>query len=259
MTSGAKGSLERGVVISGGGAGIGRATAMRCAELGAPVAILDRDEARAQATAREIGGIGLRCDVSDEDDVARAFTAVIADMGSLGGLVTCAGVDASALSHELDRRRWEQVISVNLLGTHLCTQAALRHLIDVGSPGSIVCVSSPAAFVAIPGGGTAYSASKGGVSALVRTLAVDYAPRGIRVNAIVPGATETELMWANVEPGAVPQMRETIESEVPLGRLARPVEVAAAAVWLLGDDASYVTGSHLVCDGGVLARSSVST
>lgn len=251
--------LERGVVVTGGAAGIGRATAARCAALGAPVAILDRDGDRAQAAAAEIGAVGVRCDVSDEEEVRQAFATAIAQIGPLGGLVTCAGVDAAGLSHELDRARWERVISVNLLGTHLCAQAALRHLVETGAPGSIVCVSSPAAFVAIPGGGTAYSASKGGVSALVRTLAVDYAARGIRVNALVPGSTETELMWANVEPADVPRTRATIEAEVPLGRLARPEEVAAAAAWLLGDDASYVTGSHLVCDGGVLARASVST
>ena len=104
----------------------------------------------------------------------------------------------------------------------------------------------------------AYSAAKAGVSALVRCLAVDYARYGIRVNAIVPGATETALMWDNVPHEDVAGMRETIHGEVPLGRQGDPQEPARAAVWLLSDEASYVTGSHLVCDGGILAKLSIS-
>jgi NAD(P)-dependent dehydrogenase (short-subunit alcohol dehydrogenase family) len=108
------------------------------------------------------------------------------------------------------------------------------------------------------GAAGAYSASKGGISALVRCMAVDYAKYGIRVNAVVPGATETRLMWANVEPSAMPEMRRRICEEVPLGRLASPEEPARAVVWLLSDESSYVTGSHLVCDGGILAKACIS-
>jgi len=124
--------------------------------------------------------------------------------------------------------------------------------------GSIVCVSSPLAVVATPGGSGAYSASKGGVSALVRSLAVDYARRGIRVNALLPGPTETDLMWATVSAEEIDSTRELVAGEVPLGRLATPEEVARAAIWLLSDEASYVTGAQLPCDGGVLAKASIS-
>jgi NAD(P)-dependent dehydrogenase (short-subunit alcohol dehydrogenase family) len=92
----------------------------------------------------------------------------------------------------------------------------------------------------------------------VRSLAVQYAAYGIRINGVLPGPTETPLMWSDTEPEAIPGLRELVRSEVPLGRLAEPDEIAAAAVWLLSDDASYVTGSHVTCDGGVLARSSLS-
>jgi NAD(P)-dependent dehydrogenase (short-subunit alcohol dehydrogenase family) len=150
------------------------------------------------------------------------------------------------------------VLATNLDGTFLCLQQALRQMMDRGR-GSIVCCSSPASFVAFAGDGAgAYSASKGGVSALVRTAAVDYARYGIRVNALVPGSTETPLMWANVAEAEQPAMRGVLAREIPLGRLAEPAEPAKAALWLLSDDAAYMTGAHLVIDGGTLAKGSVS-
>jgi NAD(P)-dependent dehydrogenase (short-subunit alcohol dehydrogenase family) len=123
--------------------------------------------------------------------------------------------------------------------------------------GAIVCISSPFALAAT-GGVAAYSASKAGVCALVRSLAIDYAPMGIRVNALLPGPAETELMWANVPASQVDATRQTVCREVPLGRLADPVEIARAALWLLSDAASYVTGAQLACDGGLLARAAIS-
>jgi NAD(P)-dependent dehydrogenase (short-subunit alcohol dehydrogenase family) len=141
----------------------------------------------------------------------------------------------------------------------LTCKHALRAMLGAGRGGSIVCTSSPAASVALAAGGTgAYSASKGGVSALVRCLAIDYAGHGVRVNAVVPGATETPLMWVNVPEDEREQMREQINDEVPLGRLADPAEIGQAVVWLLSDASTYVTGSHLVCDGGILAKGSIS-
>jgi NAD(P)-dependent dehydrogenase (short-subunit alcohol dehydrogenase family) len=147
---------------------------------------------------------------------------------------------------------------VNLRGTFLTCRAVIGRLVSRGEPGALVCVSSISAFVGVPGGTAAYSASKGGVTALVRSLAVEYAPQGIRVNAIAPGATETPLMWANVRDEEMEAMRRTVCGEIPLGRLAEPSEQARAALWLLSDEASYMTGSHLVLDGGVMARSSLS-
>ena len=241
------------VVVTGGGAGIGAAVARLGAEQGAQVAVLDLEIGAADAAL-----LAIRCDVGREGDVRAAFGEVRKRLGGLDGLVCCAGVDVGGLAHELSTQAWERVLRTNLLGVHLACREALRLLLAEARGGSIVCVSSPLAFVGVPGGTSAYSASKGGVSALVRTLAVDYAAHRVRVNALVPGPTDTALMWANVPAGDVDRLREVIGREVPLGRLAAPEEPARAALWLLSDEASYVTGSHLFCDGGVTAKASIS-
>jgi len=251
--------------VTGGGAGIGRAVALRCAARGDRVAVLDIDGGAARETAREAltagadAALGVECDVSREDRVAAAFEEAMAALGPLYGAFANAGMDAGGFLHELPFETWKRVLETNLTGIYLTCKYALQNLLKAGTPGSIVCTSSPAASVAFAAGAAgAYSASKGGVSALVRCMAVDYARYGIRVNAVVPGATETKLMWANVAPADMPEMRRRICEEVPLGRLASPDEPARAVAWLLSDESSYVTGSHLVCDGGILAKASIS-
>ena len=180
-------------------------------------------------------------------------------MGPIYGAFANAGLDTGGFLHELPFETWKRVLDTNLTGIYLTCKYALRQILKAGTPGSIVCTSSPAATVGFAAGGAgAYSASKGGISALVRCMAVDYARHGIRVNAVVPGATETRLMWANVAPADMPEMRRRVCEEVPLGRLASPDEPARAVVWLLSDESSYVTGSHLVCDGGILAKACIS-
>lgn len=255
---------DRAILVTGAGSGIGRATAVLAAARGARIVLLDIDDRAGQDAAAEISGAGgealaVRCDVSDEQSVAEAFGG-LADRGEVpAGLVTAAGVDLGGFAHELPAERWHRVLSVNLTGAFLVCRAWLAALLASGREGAAVLVSSPAAFTAFAaGGGTAYAASKGGVAALTRSLAVDYARRGIRVNAIVPGPTETPLMWAGVGERDREAARAQVAAEVPLGRLADPAEPARAALWLLSDEASYVTGCHLVCDGGVLAKSSVS-
>lgn len=255
----------RTIAITGGGAGIGRAVVMQCAARGDRVAVLDIDgpAARNAAAAALAAGAGaalaVECDVSREESVARAFEEIATGLGPLYGAFANAGMDAGGFLHELPFETWRRVLDTNLTGIYLTCKYALRQILKAGTPGSIVCTSSPAASVAFAAGAAgAYSASKGGISALVRCMAVDYAKYAIRVNAVVPGATETRLMWANVEPSAMPAMRRRICEEVPLGRLASPDEPARAVVWLLSDESSYVTGSHLVCDGGILAKASIS-
>jgi NAD(P)-dependent dehydrogenase (short-subunit alcohol dehydrogenase family) len=255
------------IVIVGGGSGIGRAAALLCGERGAQVAVVDRRSEAAEAVADEIrsaGGIGRAylCDISDDASVSRTFDAIGQEIGPVDGLFTAAAVDLGGFAHEMTTEHWNQVIAVNLNGTFFCCREAIRSMIESGRGGSIVTCSSPASFVAFSAGAnSAYAASKGAVSSLTRTLAVDYARRGIRVNAIVPGATETPLFWmaaGDVDAETKSELRGLIAGEVPLGRLEEPKESALAAVWLLGDESSYVTGSHLVCDGGVLAKASVS-
>src|SRR5262249_46806845 len=158
------------------------------------------------------------------------------EMGVPYGLFTSAAVDLGGLVDELPAATWGQVIETNLNGTFLACKHAIRKMRQADVPGSIVCASSPTGVVSLAGGGAgAYSATKGGIPALMRCMAVDYARYGIRVNAIVPGATETRLMWNNVPPEDIPRMRGVLAKEIPLGRLAQPEEPARAVAWLLSD------------------------
>lgn len=227
--------------------------------------MLDIDGESAERSAREAlkqgapSAIGIRCDVADETDAEAAVARTASEFGTPYGVLANAGIDRAGLVHELSFDHWQQLVSVNLTGIFLTCKYSLLAMIEGGQGGSIVCTSSPASFVAFAAGGaSAYSASKGGVSALVRCMALDYAKYGIRVNAIVPGPTHTKLMWVNVPEEDRPAMQKVIESEVPLGRMADPEEIARCAIWLMSDESSYVTGSHLVCDGGVLAKASIS-
>lgn len=255
---------DRVIVITGAASGIGLATALLCAEQGARVALLDVDAtgvAEAAAAIVDTGGraTAFACDVSDERAVVEAFAAVRDELGTPRGLVAAAGIDLGGFAHDLPAERWQKVLNVNLNGSFYASKELLKGLLATGESGAIVLCSSPAAFVGFAAGAnTAYAASKGGITALTRTLAVDYARRGVRVNAIVPGPTETSLMWMAVPESDRVAMRAVIEAEVPIGRIADPSEPARAALWLLSDDSSYVVGSHLVCDGGVLAKASVS-
>ena len=255
--------LSGAVLVTGGASGIGRAAALACARRGAKVAVLDIDGNAASRVANELrercgcDAVGVPCDVRDEASVVGAVASAANTLGPLRGLVASAGIDRGGMAHELPLDRWLDVLGTNLTGTFLACKHTLIHLLAQGAGGSIVCVSSPWAEVSVPGGVSAYCASKGGVAALVRSLGLDYARHSIRVNAVVPGPTDTRLMWANVKPTEVPAIRGRIEQQLVFGRLAEADEIAAGIVWLLSDEASYVTGSQLVIDGGLLARGSI--
>jgi NAD(P)-dependent dehydrogenase (short-subunit alcohol dehydrogenase family) len=258
-------ATNRLIVITGGGSGIGRATAVLCARRGDRVAILDSDAERAReaaAGARDAGAtgaIGLSCDVSDEAQVARSLALIHAQFGAPYGIFANAGIDVGGLIHEMSLERWQRILDTNLTGIFLTCKHGLQQMLAAQTAGSIVCTSSPASFVAFAAGGSgAYSATKGAISALVRCMAIDYAKFGIRVNALTPGATETGLMWNNVAADQVEAMRAQLCREIPLGRLAEAEDPARVAAWLLSDESAYMTGSHVVCDGGILAKSSIS-
>lgn len=253
------------LVVTGGASGIGRAVVHLAAARGWRVAVLDRDRTAIPVVVEEALAFGadrvfgVECDVTSESSIAEAFAAAQESLGPLSGLFASAGIERSGFAHDTSLETWRQVLDTNLTGTFLACREALRGLIASPRRASLVLCSSPASYVAYAAGAaSSYSASKGGVSALARTLAVDYAKYGVRVNAVVPGATDTPLMWANSEPGERDRLRELIGSEVPLGRLADPEEPAEAVLWLLSDQSRYVTGSHLVVDGGILAKASIS-
>jgi NAD(P)-dependent dehydrogenase (short-subunit alcohol dehydrogenase family) len=254
----------RTIVITGAGSGIGRGTALACAKRGDRVALLDLRQTTAEETAnacRQLGAeaLSIGCDVSKEDEVKDAFEQSSAHFGPAWGVFANAGIDEGGFIHELPKVAWDRIIGINLTGVFLTCKFGLQQMLKSGAGGCIVCTSSPCGSVALPVGGVgAYSASKAGISALVRCLAVDYARYGIRVNAVVPGATETGLMWNNVSPAGIAEMRAQLDREIPLGRLGQPSDVAKAVLWLLSDESPYTTGSQVVCDGGVLAKSSIS-
>ncbi len=256
---------SRAIFITGGGGGIGRALALLCARRGDRIAVLDKNAEGSKLVAAEAlaagahDAVGLSCDVTDEVQMEAAFSEAQRQLGAPYGIFANAGIDVGGSIHEMPMESWRRILDTNLTGVFLACKHGLRQMLAAGIQGSIVCTSSPCAFVALAAGGAgAYSATKGGISALVRCMAIDYARFGIRVNAIAPGATETGMTWNNVPPDDVARMRKQLEQEIPLGRLAQPQDPAKAALWLLSDESSYVTGSHLVCDGGILAKSSIS-
>ena len=253
--------MSRLIVITGGGGGIGRATALLCAKRGDRVAILDKNrEAAEQAAnaARAAGAataLGLACDVTDEAQVADAYDQI----GPPWGIFANAGIDIGGLIHEMPLEQWKRTLDTNLTGIFLTCKHGLQSMLAANIQGSLVCTSSPAGFIAMAAGGSgAYSATKGAISSLVRCMAIDYAEFGIRVNAIVPGATETGMMWSNVPPAEIEDMRAQLCREIPLGRLAQAEDPARVVAWLLSDESAYMTGSHIVCDGGILAKGSIS-
>jgi NAD(P)-dependent dehydrogenase (short-subunit alcohol dehydrogenase family) len=258
--------VTRVLAVTGAAGGIGRAVVLAAAREGWSVAALDIDLRGALRVADEAraagahGALGIECDVTLEASVREALRLTHREFGGLDSVLANAGVERNASLTELTLESWEAVLAVNLTGAFLTCKHAARIMTEHSIPGSIVCVSSPSAFVGFAGGSNAaYGSSKGGVSAFVRAAALDSAPNGIRVNAIVPGATDTPLLYVGLDgverEQRVAEIARDARDQIPLGRLAEPFEVANAALWLLGADSSYVTGSNLVCDGGLLAKS----
>ena len=243
-------------VITGAGSGIGRVAASLFAAEGARVVVADVAADQADAAVAEIvdaGGsaLSVTVDVSDEAQVAAMVAAAVGAYGGLHVLLNNAGIFPDDDGGILDTppETWQRVMEVNLKGVWLGCRAAVPAMLDSGG-GSIVNVAS---FVALIGAATAqmaYTASKGGVLAMTRELAVEYARKGIRANSICPGPIETPLL---AELLSDPQRRQRRLVHIPIGRFGRPEEIARAALFLASDEASFVTGSALVVDGGITA------
>jgi NAD(P)-dependent dehydrogenase (short-subunit alcohol dehydrogenase family) len=246
---------DRGALVTGGATGIGRATALELALAGAKVAIVDVDDVRAKETVEEIrrgGGTALSvcADVSDPTAIDAAVTSAADAFGAIYCAVNAAAVTVTDHRHptaEVEIDVFDRIIAVDLRGTFLSMKYELRHMVAQGE-GSIVNISSGSGLVASKFN-PSYIAAKHGVIGLTKAAALDHADDGVRVNVVAPGVTRTPMI-ADVPA----EYMATIESGIPLGRVAEPTEIAQAIVWLCSPLSSYATGSTLVIDGGYVAQ-----
>ena len=230
--------------VTGGGSGLGAATARRFAAEGGSVAVADLDGDAASAVAEELpSAVAIACDVSDETSVVAAVTAAHERLGRLDCVFNSAGFVRFTPIEELSLEEWNRMLAVHLTGTFLVCRAALPVLRESGG-GAIVNMASASALLARPNLG-AYAAAKGGVISFSRQLALDAHDYGVRVNVIAPGSVQTPLLTGVYDSGSVPHAIQP--------RVAAPEEIAATVCFLLSDDASFVTAALVVADGGATA------
>ena len=255
-----RGLRGKNILVTGGTSGIGQAIAVRFAEYGANVAInyLRRPgeaadtEDQVRTCARRVEQEGVRDvlvqgDVSSEDDVVSMVSHAASELEGLDVLINNAGIQISRPSEQLSSADFDKVLAVNLRGAFLCAREAIRHFIGAEKAGVIINVSSVHQLIPKPDY-LGYSVSKGGMQNLTRTLALEYAGRGIRVNGIGPGATITPINQAWIED---PVKKEQVESHIPMARAGTADEMGGVACFLASDDAAYITGQTIFVDGGL--------
>ncbi|MEX0269641.1 glucose 1-dehydrogenase [Leptolyngbyaceae cyanobacterium UHCC 1019] len=256
-----KGLAGKTALITGASSGIGQAIAIRLAQEGCNIVINYRkgaEEAKEterlamQKAPRSEDGSGVKTlliqgDVSKEEDILNMVNKTIEMFGSLDILVNNAGIQKECPSHEVTAQAFDQVLSVNLRGAFLCARELIKHCLDRDRPGIIINVSSVHEIIPRPLYAS-YTISKGGMENLTKTLALEYAARGIRVNAIAPGATITPINQDWIDN---PEKKAVVESHIPLARAGTVEEVAAGVAFLASDEAAYITGQTLFIDGGL--------
>jgi len=255
-----RGLKGKNVLVTGGTSGIGQAIAVRFAEYGANVAInylrqpeeAEDTEEKVHACVASVRQMGVRDvlvqgDVSKEEDVVRMFEDTIDQLGGLDILVNNAGIQISRPSHELSAADFDKVIAVNLRGAFLCAREAIKRFLEAGNRGVILNISSVHQAIPKPNY-LGYSASKGGMMNLTRSLALEYAAEGIRINSIGPGATITPINRAWVDD---PVKSEMVTAHIPMRRAGTADEMAGVTCFLASDDAAYITGQTLFVDGGL--------
>ena len=242
---------DRNILVTGAGSGIGKSTALMLARHDASVIVVDRNQEAVDQTVVELKEIRARtlsivADISDPDAVEQMYATTMEHFETLDGIVHCAGIGIERTILETTLEEWNQIISINLTGTFLCAQGAAK-IMAQQRYGRIVLMGS-AAGERGGTGRTAYGASKGGVSAITRVMSVELAELGVTVNALAPGAIETELVTRMHDA----ETREAYCSRIPMNRYGMPEEVAMAAIFLVSEEAGYLSGVIMPIDGGFM-------
>jgi NAD(P)-dependent dehydrogenase (short-subunit alcohol dehydrogenase family) len=244
----------RKALVTGAGRGIGKVLALALAEAGCDVAVLELDINTAEATASEIRrkgrkSIAVPVDVSLKESVDKAFAGAVGELGGLDICINNAGIAIHKPAEEMPEEDWNKIIDINLKGVFLCSQAAAKIMIPQ-KRGSIINIASMSGTaVNVPQKQAAYNTSKAGVAMLTKSLAVEWAPYGIRVNSLSPGYMKTEMTMASMT-----HLFPEWESLTPMGRLGEPEELRGAVLYMASDASSFMTGHDLVVDGGYTAR-----
>ncbi len=240
---------DRVALVTGGGRGIGAATARLLAAEGARVAVSDLDEAPAREVASAIGGLGVACDVSDRGSVEAMVKRTVAELGRLDILVTCAGIIRDNLIFKMTDEDWDSVIDTHLKGTFLCARAAQKQMVEQ-KYGKMVFLSSTSALG--NRGQANYSAAKAGLQGMARTLAIELGPFNVNVNTVAPGFVETRMTRATAERMGMDY--ETFKlgaaSQIPLRRVGQPGDIASVIAFLCSDESSFVSGQTIYVRGG---------
>jgi len=240
--------------VTGGASGIGRASALLLAEAGYTVIVADRDSEGAKLTSSQCAGraIPLGLDVSEAAAGERFRSALKEQASHLDALIVSAGIASGRPLDGMEVNNFQSVLQTNLTGAAVCIKAALPFL-RAANGGAIVTIGSILGRASLPND-AAYAASKAGLEAFTRTIALEEAGAGVRANCLLPGSTDTPMMWGEFSDAERNAARHVLEEEIPLGRVADPLEIAEVAVFLVSKKASFVTGAGIVVDGGTLAK-----
>ncbi len=245
-------------IVTGSGAGIGKSIAEIFAKEGALVVAASRRAVNGQPVVEGINNAGgnatfIQCDISKLEDVRRLITDALENFGRIDVLVNNAGVNFAKPFEQTEPEDWDRVVNTDLRGTYLCSRFAIPHMLEKGG-GSIVNIATVHTLACLPGAAP-YDAAKWGMIGLTKALSVEFASRNIRVNALSPGLIGTQI-WQDIQKAA-PDLERCLEywkSNIPMGRVGKPEEIAHAAVYLASDEASYITGSNLIVDGGMTSQ-----
>lgn len=246
--------MEKNILVTGGTSGIGRASVIKLAENGANLIISGRNKEKGELVRKEASAYGVKakfiqCDVTNKSDIERLFDLALSEFASIDCLFNNAGIEgAVAFFRESTEENWDQVFNTNLKGAWYCMKIAIKHMLISGK-GNILNMSSTSGLVGNGFGMTAYAASKFAIVGLTKSVALEYAKQNIRVNALCPAFVDTPMIDAICAEN--PKFKRRFEACQPVGRMARPEEIANAVVYLCSDESSFITGTAFVIDGGL--------